>query len=310
MTAEAVSALHAFELYLAKERQMASATVRNYLEAVRGLLGWRARQTRSGDTLAAIQPRELRTYIIHLSRSKAARTVNMHASGLRSFFAFLRERGQLAVNPAIGLTAPKLDKRLPRYLTEAQVTSFLEAPLQAFAQGKLTEREARRDCLIFELFYGAGLRISELIGLRFESIDRQRGTVRVRGKGGRERICPIGETALQRLNDYLSTFKEPPKPEEPVICARPKQAMSPRTIQLRMKRYLSEAGLPADLTPHKLRHSFATHLLNAGAEVRVVQELLGHQRLSTTQVYTHVSLSHLKKAHTQAHPRAQRRGSP
>ncbi len=297
-------AIDAFERHLRDERRMAGPTVRNYRHAVRGFFEWWAGQGEPARKLRDVTSRDLRAFIVQLNASKSPRTISLWASGLRSFFVLACEREWIPSNPATLLTVPKQPKTLPRYFTEAQVNEFLELPLKERVAGRLNEREARRDRLIFELFYGAGLRIGELAGLRFVDVDPQAGTVRVLGKGNRERICPMGEVARQCFEDWRGTFRFAPEPNDPVLVVRPQRAMSPRTIQLRMKHYLQLAGLPADLTPHKLRHSFATHLLNNGAEIRVVQELLGHRRLSTTQVYAHVSLSHLKDAHRRAHPRA------
>jgi len=163
-----------------------------------------------------------------------------------------------------------------------------------------------RDLAILETIYSCGLRVSELSGLRVGDVDFAEQLVRVRGKGKKERQVPIGEPALSAMQLYWEQLLQPPAGEQPVFLARGNgtEAISPRVIQLRLKRYLAAAGLDPHLTPHKLRHSYATHLLDAGADLRSVQELLGHAHLVTTQVYTHVSTERLKKAYDKAHPRA------
>ncbi|MGF1449334.1 MAG: tyrosine recombinase XerC [Opitutales bacterium] len=298
-------AIEAYRDHLEHARQVAPATVHNYLHAITGFFEWWVTQGGGSGELRDVTPRQLRGFIVQLSQARSPRTISLWASALRSFFQLVGERGWISSNPATLLTVPKRPRTLPRYFTQAQIDDFLELPLKECVAGRLSEREARRDRLIFELFYGAGLRISELAAVRFGNVDTQAGTVRVLGKGGRERVCPIGEVALQCFADWRGCLEVAPSPQDPVFFARSRlRPMSPRTIQVRMKHYLQLAGLPTDLTPHKLRHSFATHLLNQGAEIRVVQELLGHRRLSTTQVYAHVSLAHLKDAHARAHPRA------
>ena len=157
---------------------------------------------------------------------------------------------------------------------------------------------------MLELLYGGGLRVSELCGLKHGQLDRGQGIARIMGKGRKERMCPLGPVAMHCLKTFIERFDLSPDYHRPVICQKNGQPMEPRMVQLRLKMHLAAAELPLDMTPHKLRHSFATHLLNNGAELRAVQELLGHANLSTTQIYTHVSVARLKEAHKQAHPRA------
>jgi integrase/recombinase XerC len=155
-----------------------------------------------------------------------------------------------------------------------------------------------------ELLYGAGLRVSELVGLDHGSVEADEGVARVTGKGRKERVCPLGRAAVSVLRKFKAEFAPSSGPYDPVVCNAGGGRMSARAVQLMLKRHLALAGLPLDLSPHKLRHSFATHLLNAGADLRVVQELLGHAQLATTQVYTHVSIARLKDVYDRAHPRA------
>ena len=158
--------------------------------------------------------------------------------------------------------------------------------------------------MIIELLYGAGLRVSELIGLNYGDLDGKRATVRVVGKGQKERVCPIGQVALRTISEFRKSYAKDSSHDRPIVINRQGSRLSARSVQAMLKKYLRSAKLPEDLTPHKLRHSFATHMLDNGADMRTVQELLGHESLSTTQVYTHVSVSRLKKAHLLAHPRA------
>jgi integrase/recombinase XerC len=180
------------------------------------------------------------------------------------------------------------------------------AALKQSSASELDETPFRRDIAILETIYSCGLRISELCGLLAEDIHWTEQIVRVRGKGKKERLVPIGAPALAAIQNYWSALPHPPPADAPVFLARPKQfkPMYPRLVQLRLKRYLEIAGLDPHLTPHKLRHSYATHMLDGGADLRSVQELLGHAHLVTTQVYTHLTTERLKRAYDAAHPRA------
>jgi integrase/recombinase XerC len=202
------------------------------------------------------------------------------------------------------LTLPKLDKPIPKFLTERQMRDLLNAPLLLWKDGQLGEFEAFRDALMLELLYGGGLRVSELCALNHGHVELGRGVARVLGKGRKVRLCPLGPVAIQCLKTFIQRFELEAAPEAPVICQRSGQRLIAREVQKRLKRHLAAAELPLDMTPHKLRHSFATHMLDQGADLRAVQELLGHASLSTTQIYTHVSVARLKEAHKQAHPRA------
>jgi site-specific recombinase XerD len=208
---------------------------------------------------------------------------------------------------------PKLGRRLPKFLTPHQMADLLAAPLKLLpARGEADSARAavafacRRDAAVLETIYSCGLRISELCGLVAQDIDWNERLVRVRGKGKKERLLPIGETALEAIKDYWTLLPQAPAGESPVFLAGVKKRtpVSPRYLQLRLKKYLAIAGLDPHLTPHKLRHSYATHLLDGGADLRSVQELLGHAHLVTTQVYTHLTTERLKRAYDAAHPRA------
>jgi integrase/recombinase XerC len=230
---------------------------------------------------------------------------------LRSFYKFLIRHGALETSPIKNISLPKIAKRLPKFLTTRQMVDLLEAPLKlpVFGDGRARSQAevlARRDVAILETIYSCGLRISELCGLQAQDIDSSEKAIRVRGKGKKERIVPIGDPALTAIRGYWQLLPSEPSGDVPVFRARSSKirAVSPRDLQLRLKKYLAIAGLDPNLSPHMLRHSYATHLLDAGADLRSVQELLGHAHLVTTQVYTHLTTERLKKAYDNAHPRA------
>jgi integrase/recombinase XerC len=239
-------------------------------------------------------------------------------SALRTFYKFLIRCGLLAASPIKNVSLPKLGKRLPMFLTAQQMTELLDAPLKlgeqhvppatsgAAAKRREGEVTALRDVAVLETIYSCGLRISELCGLQSSDLDWNERLVRVRGKGRKERLVPIGRTALTAIRNYWERLPETPAGTAPVfqVSLRKRGPVSARVLQLRLKKYLAIAGLDPNLTPHKLRHSYATHLLDGGADLRSVQELLGHAHLVTTQVYTHLTTERLKKAYDSAHPRA------
>lgn len=295
-----------FEDFLARERRYSRYTVRNYRQAFEDFQRWLASPGVDlwGRGLAALTARDMRDFVIEAQRRFDRRTLHNHASGLRTFFKFWMRRGRLPRDPFLGVPLPKLEKRLPKFLTEEQMKALLGAPQRLLAEGKVAPHTAWRDRLAMELLYGGGLRVSELVALNHGAIDGQTGVARVVGKGNKERLCPLGTVALAVLKKFREEFAVDRTPGGAVLVNANGRRMAVQEVQAMLKRYLAQAGLPLDLTPHKLRHSYATHLLNAGADLRLVQELLGHAQLATTQVYTHVSMARLKEIHTKAHPRA------
>jgi len=300
----AIPHLDEFLAHLSLERRVSAYTVRNYRAAVENFVRWLAEAGKWQEDFAAVRPILVRSFLVEEGRRLARRSLHNQVSGLRAFYRYLRERQIVEANPFTGVTLPKLEKPLPKFLSEKQMEALLNAPIRLWKEGQLGEFEAFRDSLIMELLYGGGLRVSELCGLRHGAIDRGRGVARVLGKGDKERLCPLGPVAIQCLEIFVERFGLSAEREDFVVCQRNGKALLPRAVQLLLKTHLRAAGLPLDMTPHKVRHSFATHLLNHGADLRAVQELLGHANLSTTQVYTHVSIARLKEAHRQAHPRA------
>lgn len=293
-----------FENYLAKERRCSGYTVRNYRQAFEDFYRWLAGAGLWAKGLDALGSREMRDFVIEAQRRFDRRTLHNHASGLRTFFRFWQRHGRLKRNPLAGVPLPKLEKRLPKFLTEEQMKLLLIGPQRLLENENIDGHTAWRDRLVMELLYGGGLRVSELVGLDFGAIDFEAGVARVLGKGRKERLCPLGRVALAVSVKFRDEFARRTTPTSAVVTNPDGKRMTVRAVQLMLKRYLALAGLPLDLTPHKLRHSYATHLLNAGADLRLVQELLGHAQLATTQVYTHVSVARLKEIYAKAHPRA------
>jgi tyrosine recombinase XerC len=240
----------------------------------------------------------LRKYLAVLKeKNLGSRTVSRRLSSLRSFFRFLTREGYLKTNPILVLSSPKLEKHLPSFMTEEEVTKLIES---AFAKNEKDER-GLRDRAILETFYSAGLRISELVGLDLEDIDFIGGIIKVMGKGRKERIVPVGDTAITAVRKYLDRRK---KQSEALFLNKNGRRIGARGVRNIVKKYISLAGIKQGVSAHTFRHSFATHLLNRGADLRTVQELLGHANLSTTQIYTHLTTERLKNVYDKAHPRA------
>ncbi len=295
-----------FEDHLAKERRLSPYTVRNYRQAFDDFYRWLAHPqvnlwSRGFESLTV---RDVRDFVIEAQRRFDRRTLHNHASGLRTFFKFWMRRGRLTRDPFLGVPLPKLEKRLPKFLTEAQMILLLAGPQRLLENETVDAHTAWRDRLAMELLYGGGLRVSELVALNYGAIDMDAGVARVVGKGRKERLCPLGCTALAVLKKFRTEYQPEATGASAVLVNANGSRMTVGAVQLMLKRYLALAGLPMDLTPHKLRHSYATHLLNAGADLRLVQELLGHAQLATTQIYTHVSVARLKEIYAKAHPRA------
>ena len=236
-----------------------------------------------------------------MKAGKARASIRVVFSALRSLYQFLVIRNILDTNIIKLIDLPKAEKSLPKFLTVKQMETLLENPRSVEPTKQAPVWMAARDEAILELFYSSGIRLSELTSLDVRDLDPISETVRVFGKGARERICPVGQPALEAISRYRSLANVH---AGPLFINKSRQRLSSRSVWLAMKKYLQAAGLPADLSPHKLRHTFATHLLDGGADLRSVQTLLGHASLSTTQVYTHVTTERLKRAYGSAHPRA------
>ena len=304
-----------FLAHLATDRGASEYTQRNYRQALTEFARWHLEERKSPPVWEKLQRDDFRGYLRFLGRNHLSRAVTqLRFSALRTFYKFLMRHGVVETLPIKNISLPKLEKRLPRFLTIQQMKDLLEAPLKLLEMQKQKKGPGRpvsmevclRDVAVLETIYSCGLRVSELCGLRVEDIDFSEQIVRVRGKGKKERLVPVGAPALQAVKNYWSALLEPPAGAQPVFRADTKKCSPLNRVQLarRLKNYLIAAGLDPGLTPHKLRHSYATHLLDAGADLRSVQELLGHAHLITTQVYTHVTTERLKRAYDAAHPRA------
>lgn len=245
---------------------------------------------------------DFRDYLFHLMKQEQARAyVRLQFSAFRTFYRFLVERKGFARDPVRELQLPKPEKKLPLVLTRQQIDELLSAPLRVPKEKKAPAWMPLRDVAIMELFYSSGLRLSELAALDVNDVDIYTESVRVFGKGRKERVCPIGAPAIEAISRYRAAAKVQ---SGPLFINKSRGRISTRSIWLTLKRYLRHTSIPIALSPHKLRHSFATHMLDSGADLRSVQALLGHASLSTTQIYTHVTVERLKKAYTDAHPRA------
>lgn len=288
-----------------------SYTERNYRQALAQLSAWHVQQRETKPDWPGLRRDDFREFLRFLGRTGLSRAaIHLRFSAYRSFYKHLMREGRVDESPLRRLALPKLEKRVPAFLTAEQCAALAETPARELRRADPEDAAAHliflRDAAILEAIYSCGLRVSELCQLRAGDIDWEQEVVRVRGKGRKERMLPIGRPALAAIRFFWDRCGCRPAAGSPVFFSQrnPTAALTPRTVQLRLKHYLAAAGLDPRLTPHKLRHSFATHLLDAGADLRSVQELLGHAHLATTQVYTHVTTERLKRAYDRAHPRA------
>jgi len=295
-------AIGRFLRYLDVERNASLHTIKSYREDLTSL-----HEYLSGDSEKVITPEQissldLRGYVSALHEAGYAKTsVARRLASLRSFFRFTQREGLSSSNPAKPLRNPRPDRKLPHFLSTEEIGKLLSAPPKSEAMGL-------RDRAIFETMYSAGLRVSELVGINQDDLDLVTGLVRIRGKGKRERLAPIGSFAAKSLNQWLAAKpKEKSKKvedEQAVFLNRFGNRLTTRSVGRMLEKYIQQTGLDLRTSPHRLRHSFAMHLLDRGADIRSVQELLGHKSLVTTQIYTHVSTARLKEVYERAHPRA------
>ena len=288
-----------FLAHLKNERTLSPHTVRSYLsdlEQFAGFLG--------NADLAAVDHRTLRQYIAGLLKLGITKTsIARKLSAVRTFFKYLNREGVLANNPARLVSTPRREKRLPAVLTVDDTLRLMGAP----GTGGEDDRAAvLRDRAVLETLYSTGIRASELIGINREDINHHDRLIRIRGKGRKERVVPVGHTALNAVDAYL--IKKKNVPENAAVFTGPAgKRLTARTVQRILENYRKKLGLQQKASPHTLRHSFATHLLESGADLRSIQELLGHASLSTTQRYTHLNLDSLMETYDKAHPRARRK---
>jgi len=299
-----------FFQHLATDRGASVYTQRNYRQALVEFSTWHLTERQKPPSWEALERDDFRAYVRFLGRQKLGRAaIQLRFSALRTFYRFLIRHGLVSASPIKNISLPKLPKRLPKFLTVQQMQDLLQAPVKyaaAASNEPSTHLACLRDVAILETIYSCGLRISELCGLKAQDIDFSGQVLRVLGKGKKERMVPVGAPALAAIQIYWQELSLKPSGKDPAFLGNVKRrtGVSPRVLQLRFKKYLALAGLDPQLTPHKLRHSYATHMLDAGADLRSVQELLGHAHLVTTQVYTHLTTGRLKRAYDSAHPRA------
>jgi site-specific recombinase XerD len=286
-----------FLRFLAVERNASERTLRAYKDALAGI-----REHVGAKPWSKCVADDFRDYLFHLMKANAARSyIRLQFSALRSFYKFLRARKNLHHDPSAEIQLPKLEKKLPIVLTKTQIDELLTTPMKVELERQAPSWMRERDVAILELFYSSGLRLSELTALDVCDVDLYTESVRVFGKGRKERISPVGAPALEAIQKYRAAAKVH---GGPLFINKSRKRISPRSVWLTLRRYLRHTSIPIAISPHKLRHSFATHLLDRGADLRSVQALLGHASLSTTQIYTHVTVERLKKAYNEAHPRA------
>ncbi len=295
-------ALTAFVEYLTSQRQYSPHTVRAYQTDLEQFIEFLVEKMRRPEPLSLenVTKEDVRLFLAaRIRHGMSKRSVARKMASLRSFFGYLSSNGVITSDPTLTLYSPKQDKHLPEFLREEEMIDALNAIETRSVTGI-------RDRAILEFFYGTGIRLSELVTVNVSHIDFTSGTVRIFGKGRKERVLPMGRHICEILRQYLTRRVEfhPKAGEQAMFLNRSGKRISPRGVQLIVKKRLQQVSEKKKLSPHMLRHSFATHLLDRGADLNAVKELLGHASLSTTQMYTHLTLDRLKKVYRRAHPRA------
>ncbi len=282
-----------FLTYLEIEKNASAHTLLNYQIDLKQL-----REFLQDKDLLKLDRLDIRKHLAYLkAKELRKRSVARKLSAFRSFFRFLLREGYISSDPVSGVSSPKLEKKLPLFLDVDKVAKLLESPEKKALQGL-------RDRAILETLYSTGMRVSELVGLNIGQVDFIGGILKVYGKGKKERLLPIGDRALRAIRDYLAKDTVQKKDSRALFLNRNNKRLTDRGVQNIVAKYIHRTSLKEKISPHTLRHSFATHLLDRGADLRSVQELLGHASLSTTQIYTHITTEHLKSVYNKAHPRA------
>ncbi len=283
-----------FLRFLEAEKNASPHTIKNYRSDLIEFFGFLGKCS-----LADVNYLSIRRFLAHLKEKEFLRsTVSRKLACLKSFFKYLTREHLVLANPASGIATPKRERRLPSFLETKEVEHLIETT-------KGDSWEMKRDRAILETLYSSGIRVSELVGLNWEHVDLLSGLLKVRGKGKKERIVPIGSCASDAIKDYMDvTQTDSNSNSVPLFLNRSKTRLTDRSVRRIILKCAKRAALKKGISPHTLRHTFATHLLDRGADLRSVQELLGHAHLSTTQIYTHVSAKRLREAYDQAHPRA------
>jgi len=297
------SAVRSFLNFMKVERNSSALTIKSYTDDLGHLEEFFQEQHGVVPEPGQVDVSQLRGYVAYLHECGYARaTVARRLACLRSFFRYCNREGICDTNPAKPLRTPRAGRKLPHFLTTEEVGRLLLAP-------PANQNDGLRDRAILETVYSAGLRVAELVNLSLSDLDRAAGVLRVLGKGRKERIAPVGSFALKALDRWLEVRQPDPhakaEDQAALFLNRFGRRLTTRSIGRMLEKYLATTGLSTQTSPHTLRHSFATHLLDGGADLRSVQELLGHKSLTTTQIYTHVSTRRLKEAYEAAHPHAQ-----
>jgi integrase/recombinase XerD len=297
-------AIDKFLNYLAVEKGFSQNTIEAYRNDLNQLVGFLEEAAKGGTVLpwTAFDRQSILGYLTNLKeRRYAATTVARKVAAIKSFFGFLAAEGLIKENPARDVPSPRVGKSLPKPISITQARQLLEET------EKKDTPEARRDKAMLQLLYASGMRVSELVSLNLKDVDTEGGYVRCFGKGGKERLIPIHSQAVAALKDYISQGHPRLKVgdgEEALFLNRRGERLTRQGLWQIIKGYAKAAKLGIEITPHTLRHSFATHMLSGGADLRSVQELLGHANISTTQVYTHLTTEHIRRAYEKSHPRA------
>ena len=292
ITAEEQHWLELFFNYQSHERYLSAHTLRAYRSDLKQFVAYLADQPVSLATVTVLQ---VRMFLAGRQRQNNGMSIARKLSALRTFYKFLERHGHIGKNPLAQMRTPRTQKHLPRFLTIAEVERLLASITSDNLLG-------RRDLAILELLYGCGLRVGELVALDIDDVDKATSLLKIKGKRKKERMVPLGGSALQAVNIYLG--ERTSTLERALFLNRFATRITARSVRRLLKKYAVRAGLPFQISPHTLRHSYATHLLDAGANLRAVQELLGHSSLSATQIYTHISTQRLLEVYRQTHPRA------
>ncbi len=302
--------INKFERFLRIEKNSSEHTRRNYLLDLKEFDGFiKERYSNTISDISQITNIEIRAFIAALSKKNKKTTQARKISSLKSFFVFLTKNEYIDCNPVEGIKSPKQEKSLPKHLTVDEAFSLLES---------VSDQNVwqARDRAMFEVIYSSGIRVSELTGLNRGSVDLKVGLIKVFGKGSKERVVPIGKKALEHLSLYMEKSRDmvekirykTPLHEMPLFINTKGGRITTRSVERILDKYSIKAGLSKRISPHGLRHSFASHLLNAGADLRSIQELLGHANLSTTQKYTHLEIDQLMNIYDKSHPRSKKKG--
>lgn len=290
-----MSLINKFLKYLEIEKNASPHTISNYKRDITYFMDFC-----EGSDIKNIKANKIRSWLVQFhNKNYSKSTRSRKLSALKTFFKYLVREGYVKTNPVAGVSAPKRGSKLPQFLDRDKVVKLIEKPPNDTLQGL-------RDRAILETLYSSGIRVSELVGLNMERVDLIGESIKVKGKGKKERIVPIGNHAAKAIIEYLDKRKMSAKKSDnrAVFLNRFGDRLNARTVQRIVIKYMREAAISGHISPHSLRHTFATHLLDAGADLRSVQELLGHENISTTQIYTHVTPERLKEVYNKAHPRA------